>query len=106
MTEAMWLIVAVITALLSMGWLALAYETHWQQVFTDSKTQPSKRRLKLTGCVFIVLSALCCLMADHPSMAVLVWVMLLALAAMTVAMILSHKPRLLRFLIPLVTKKG
>lgn len=98
MTEAMWLIAAVITAILSMGWLALSYQSHWQQVFPQSEAKPGRSRLKGFGWSFLVVSAGCCLAADHPSMAVLVWVMLLALAAMTIAMILSRRPTLLRII--------
>ncbi|MCX4192552.1 DUF3325 domain-containing protein [Methylophaga sp. OBS1] len=100
MTETIWLITAAVTALLSMGWLALAYETHWQQVFPASKTLPNSKRLKTTGWFFLLLSALCCLRADHPTMAVLVWVMLLAVTAFTVAMILSRRPVLLKTICP------
>ena len=100
MTETMWLIAAVVAAVLSMGWLALAYETHWQQVFPESRTLPETGRLKLTGWVFLSLSAVFCLKADHPSMAVLVWVMLLAVAAFSVAMMLSHSPAALKIICP------
>jgi len=100
MTDAMWLIAAALTALLSMGWLALSYQSHWQQVFPKSKVSPAGLRLKIVGWSFLVVSAGFCLTADHPSMAVLVWVMLLALAAMTVAMILSRRPALLRIICP------
>lgn len=100
MTEVMWLIAAGLTAVLSMGWLALSYQSHWQQVFPKSKVNPDGLRLKIVAWSFLVVSAGCCLAADHPSMAVLVWVMLLALAAMTVAMILSRRPALLRIICP------
>jgi hypothetical protein len=100
MTETIWLIAAVMAALLSMSWLALAYESHWQQVFPDTGTLPNSSRLKLTGWVFLLLSAVFCLNADHPSMAVLVWVMLLAVAAFSVAMMLSHRPAILKVICP------
>lgn len=100
MTEAMALMAALVSAVLSMGWLALCYETHWQQVFPGSADKPVSLRLKAFGRGFLVLSALFCLAADHPSMAVLVWVMLLAVSAMTIAMILSRRPTLLRVICP------
>lgn len=100
MTEAMWLIAAVLTAILSMGWLALSYESHWQQVFPKSASKPGLKHLKAAGWAGLLVSAVCSLAADHPSMAVLVWVMLLALAAMTIAMILSRRPTLLRMICP------
>ncbi len=100
MTEAIWLVAAAMAAVLSMSWLALAYENHWQQVFPQTGTLPNRSRLKLTGWAFLLLSAVFCLNADHPSMAVLVWVMLLTVAAFSVAMMLSHRPGLLKMICP------
>lgn len=102
MTEAMWLIAAVISAVISMGWLALSYQAHWQQVFADKAGHHAPRRLKALGWVGLLLSAVFCLLADHPTMAALVWVMLLAVAAMLVAQILSRRPRLLRLIYPVM----
>ncbi len=107
MTETIWLIAAVTAALLSMSWLALAYESHWQQVFPESGTLQNRRRPKLSAWGFLLLSAVFCLNADHPSMAVLVWVMLLAVAAFSVAMMLSHRPALLKIIcLPLFAAKA
>lgn len=104
MTEALWLIAAVISTLVGMGWLALAYDTHWQQVFPKHTVQPLVQRLRVAGWTLLLVSAGCCLMADHPSMAVLVWIMLLAVAAMTIAMVLSRQPVLLRVIsVPIFT---
>lgn len=100
MIEAGWLIAAVVSTMLSMGWFALCYQSHWKQVFPQSPSQPNTFVLKLLGRFFLILSAVCCLAADHPSMAALVWIMLLAVAAMTVAMLLSHKPQWLRLICP------
>lgn len=100
MTEAGWLILAMTSTLLSMGWLALSYESHWRQVFSDNTLNPNPFRLKLIGWSFLLLSIVFCLTADHPSMAVLVWIMLLAVAAMTIAMTLSQRPSVLRRICP------
>ncbi len=100
MTEAVWLVVAAITALAGMSWLALTLQPHRKQVFPAELQQISTRRLKMLGWSFLLLSAVFCFQADHPSMAVLVWVMLQAFAAMIVAMILSRRPVLLRFICP------
>lgn len=102
MTEAMWLIAALLTAVVGMGWLALSYESHWQQVFPKSASKPQLLRLKAAGWSFLVISGMCCLAADHPSMAVLVWVMLLTVSAVAVAMLLSRQPDLLRLICPSV----
>jgi hypothetical protein len=50
--------------------------------------------------VWWTLAALCCLEADQPSMAVLVWLMLLALSAALVAIVLGAWPAALRLAIP------
>jgi hypothetical protein len=49
----------------------------------------------LLGACALVLSLLLCLMADHVTMAPLVWVMSLAAAALIVALTLAWRPRLL-----------
>lgn len=100
MIEAGWLIAAVVSTMLSMGWFALCYPSHWKQVFPGDAGGPNTFMLKLLGRGFLLLSAVCCLAADHPSMAALVWIMLLAVAAMAVAMLLSRRPRWLRFICP------
>lgn len=98
MTEAMWLSAAVVTVIVGMGWLALAYQSHWQQVFPTNQHQPNSVALKWAGWSFLLMSGVCCFIADHPTMAALVWVMLLAVSAMLVAIILSHQPALLRMI--------
>lgn len=90
-----WLIPAIILMLVAMGWLALSLPGHWKQVRSG---KPASRRLRLAGWSAIVLSALCCLKADHATMAVLVWLMLMAAAAASVGMILSMRPRMLKWL--------
>lgn len=100
MTESLWLIAAAMAALAGMSWLALTLQTHRKQVLPAELQQISIRRLKAFGWSFLLLSAVFCFQADHPSMAALVWVMLQAFAAMMVAMILSRRPVLLRFICP------
>jgi uncharacterized membrane protein YfcA len=100
MIEAAFLAIAVVFSVLGMGWMALANPVHWQQVFPGQKKQPDTRWLRSFGWIALVMSAVSCLLADHPSMAVLVWVMLLALAAISVAMMLGYRPAWLRVLWP------
>ncbi|MBK1674980.1 hypothetical protein CKO35_17200 [Ectothiorhodospira shaposhnikovii] len=100
MNEALWLLLAALTALLGMAWLALAMPMHWKQVFTHTAVQPSTAILRLLGCLSLLVSACCCVMADSLSMAVLVWLMLLAGAAFMVAMLLARYPTLLRIFWP------
>ena len=99
MSEALWLIAATFFAVAGMGWLALSLSHHWQQVFPNAG-DAHILRLRSAGWGFLVLSALSCFQADHPSMAVLVWVMLIPLSAIMIAMMLIWCPRLLRVICP------
>lgn len=100
MTDSLWLIVATLSMFLSMSWLALSLKSHWQQVFPAQNNKPHKTRLRISGAIFLLLSIVSCLQADHPSMAVLVWLMLLPGAAMAVAMTLSKRPTTLQLICP------
>lgn len=86
------------------AWLALAMETHWQQV-RGGMAPSSKGRvaLRVLGVLFLAISLGLCLWADHASMAALVWPMALASGAVTVAMLLAWRPRWLAPLAAWVT---
>lgn len=92
---------AAAAAIIGFGWLALAMDTHWEQAHGD-RPQPATAvgLLRVMGAVALAASLALCLGADHVSMAVLVWLMLLAAAVLTVAMTLSWRPQWLRFLWP------
>ncbi|MDP2020346.1 MAG: DUF3325 domain-containing protein [Hydrogenophaga sp.] len=100
MSELSWLIAATALALSGMAWLALAMEMHWGQVMHRPATQAPRTRqlLRGLGALALLLSLLACLMADRPSMAALVWIMLMAGSAAAVALTLSWRPRWLRAL--------
>lgn len=93
MSEALNLAVALAACLAGMGWLALAMEAHWEQVRAGHRPPATVRRLRVLGALGLAASLALCLRADHPSMAALVWVMLLAAAALAVALTLTWKPR-------------
>lgn len=95
------LLAAVVAAVLGLAWLALAMDAHWEQVRGRDTPLPRSlaRTLRVLGGLSLLVSLLLCLRADHVSMASLVWVMVLALAAVTVALTLSWKPRLLALLL-------
>ncbi|WP_295680341.1 DUF3325 family protein [uncultured Nevskia sp.] len=101
MPDAVLLIAALFTACLGMAWLALAMDVHWKQVCGSASPSPVISKL-LRGLGFATLLAalLLCLEADTATMAVLVWMMALAVAAVTVAFVLSWRPRLLAVLLP------
>ncbi|PTT93407.1 DUF3325 domain-containing protein [Pelomonas sp. HMWF004] len=98
MLESLLLIAAAASALLGLSWIALGMQVHWHQACVRETVPP--RLLKPLGTAALLLSLALCLLADHPSMAVLVWIMLLAVAAVTVAMTLSTRPRWLLKLWP------
>ncbi|GAA5232543.1 DUF3325 domain-containing protein [Verticiella sediminum] len=102
MSEALWLALAAVLSVAGMAWLALAMDVHWVQVMGrpshDAAGVP--RLLRCIGAAALALSLLACLMADAPSMAVLVWVMLLAGAATSIALMLAWRAPALRLLWP------
>ncbi|MCA6129232.1 DUF3325 domain-containing protein [Thalassolituus oleivorans] len=91
----LWLFPAIVLMLVAMSWLALSLPSHWKQVRSG---KPASRRLRLAGWNAIFLSALCCFKADHASMAVLVWLMLMAATAASVGITLSMRPHMLKWL--------
>ena len=91
---------ALTTALAGMGWLALSMPVHAAQAWGRAPAAAALRVLRGLGAAAIVLALLLCLRADHASMAVLVWVMALAGAALLVAFLLAARPRWLRLLAP------
>jgi hypothetical protein len=98
--KALWLLIAYATCVVGFAWLALSMTPHWQQV--RGATLPARGAviaLRMIGAAGIAASLAACLMADHPAMAALVWIMLLAAAAKTVAFLLTWQPRWLRPLV-------
>lgn len=97
MAETPWLMGAALLGLAGMAWLALGMEVHWSQVMHRPVGEARYTRLALRamGAVALLLSLLSCLKADRPSMAALVWVMLLAGSALVVAITLARRPSLL-----------
>lgn len=98
-TAPLWLASALLAACVGMAWLALAMPAHWEQVRGHAPL--SRRRvlvLRVLGALALAGSLALCLIADHASMAVLVWVMSIAASALLVALLLSWRPRWLRWL--------
>ena len=95
-SKALWFVLAYLSCVLGLGWIALAMEPHWQQVRdAQRRARGVVHALRALGVVSVVVSLRICLRADHASMAPLVWVMLLAAAALTVTFTLSWRPALL-----------
>lgn len=90
------LIAAVISNAVGLAWLALAMDTHWQQVRGPQRpTLGAARILRTLGALALLLSLVLCFKADHASMAPLVWVMALAAGALAIAFVLAWRPRIL-----------
>lgn len=96
MAESWWLFLAVVTCFAGMSWLALAKESHWRQVCGQERHP--KGRLRVLGALALMLSLGWCFQADHPSIAILVWVMLLAASALAIALLLSWRASWLRIM--------
>ena len=103
MPDAVMLAAALAASVLGMAWLALAMETHWEQV-RGTAPLPARtvRALRLLGAAGLGASLALCLAVDHASMAALVWVMGLAASALAVAFTLTWRPRWLAALMPWV----
>lgn len=85
---------ALLCAFIGLAWLALATEPHWQQArATPAPSRGTVQLLRGLGAAALAASLLLCLAADHPTMAALVWIMALAVAAIGVAMLLAWRPR-------------
>lgn len=99
MPESLWLAVSILISVAGMGWFALALEAHWQQVFVTDLRASTRRALRLLGTIALALSLAACFIADHPSMAPLVWFMGLAASALLIAFVLAWRPHLLAMLV-------
>ncbi len=88
----MTLLMALLATFAASGCLALAMEPHWRQMF-GARLQPQSAPivLRIVGAALLLASLLLCLRVDHPTMAGLVFVMLLAVCAVAVAMLLAFK---------------
>jgi hypothetical protein len=99
MADSVLLAASFLCAVCGMAWLALAMETHWSQVRSHATYgAAAARRLRSFGTFALALSLVACLVADHASIAALVWVMTLSVSVFGVAMTLAYKPRLLSWL--------
>jgi hypothetical protein len=103
MAEFEWLLqlAAALAALAGFAWLALGMDVHWQQVHgRPTPTLETSRCLRWVGTAALLLCGVLCFAANRPSMAILVWIMLLAATAPSIAFILSWRPTALRWLWP------
>ncbi|HEX4987069.1 MAG TPA: DUF3325 family protein [Burkholderiales bacterium] len=101
------LFAALACSAVGLAWLALAMDVHWQQVRgPQSPARSAVTLLRVLGALALAASLVLCLVADHLSMAPLVWVMSLAGGALLVAFALAWKPRLLAPLVAWLPARG
>ena len=102
MPEALYLTAAALLSLVGMAWLALSMDVHWAQLkqIPLADSHPPKVILKALGYSALFVSLVLCLVADRPSIAALVWMMLMSVTAVSVAWVLSKSPRSLKALWP------
>lgn len=98
---AAWLLLAALaSSLAGMGWLALSMPVHARQAWGRQPGPALLRLHRWLGGGAVLASLWLCLGADHASMAVLVWAMTLAVAALAVAFGLAARPRWVGWLAP------
>ena len=97
---------ALIASVAGMGWLALSMPVHAQQAWNHVPSPSVLRGLRGLGSAAVLAAFALCLGADHATMAVLVWFMALAGAALAVAFMLSWRPQWLRFLAPWIRARA
>jgi hypothetical protein len=86
-------------AVCGMAWLALAMDVHWRQLHGEMPlSRATAKRLRRSGALALLASLACCIAAEHPSMAALVWVMTTTASALIVTFTLAFRPRWLTFL--------
>jgi len=102
MADAFLLCAAFACAASGMAFCALAMKVHWQQVRGGAPGPSAVRRLRLRAVAALVGSFALCVLADHISMAVLVWVMMLTVSSVLCALVLAYRPQSLRFLLVFV----
>lgn len=100
MHDALLLLLALLACVAGMGWLALSMDVHWAQARGAAPRPPVLvRTLRLAGAGALVAGLVLCLTVDSPSIAVLVWFMALAGAALTIAFTLAWRARILGMLV-------
>ena len=100
MADGLLLAAAFACAVSGMGFCALAMQGHRAQVAgVAARGTTAARTLRARGAVTLAGALGLCLAADHVSMAVLVWVMMLSVSAVLLAFVFAYRPRALRWLL-------
>jgi hypothetical protein len=101
-----WLVISFLASLAGMAWLALSLDVHWRQACGDAPLRGAVRRwLRLAGAFALLLSLAVSFLADHPTMAPLVWIMGIGVAALLTGMLLAWRPGVLASIAPSPTTR-
>jgi len=93
LANALLLVLALLAAVGGMSLFALSLEVHFRQALGSRAASAQRRILKRRGGAVLLLGALiACHLADHTSLAWLIWFMLLAVAQVLVAFVLAFVP--------------
>ena len=94
MSDGVLLSLALLAAIIGMAGFAAANDMHWRQIFRGRPQSATARTAcQIFGTLLLGLSFALCAMADPVSMALLVWPMLLGIAAAVIAACLTAKAR-------------
>jgi hypothetical protein len=86
------LLLALLISLVGLALIAATIPRHWRQLRDDTPLSPRLALvLRLGGSLALFVSLLLCLASGHPTMTVLVWIMLLAVGAVLIALLFAAK---------------
>ena len=101
MPDSALLLIAFVAAVAGMGWLALTIDMNYARVRNrGTLTAALVTRLRMMGSLALIASLALCLAVDHASMAALVWVMMLATAALVITFTLAWRAHWLAVMVP------
>ena len=100
MRDALMLLAALLACTAGMGWFALSMDGHWKQVRgTAARPAALAAVLRWLGACALFGALVLCLLVDSASIAVVVWLMALAAAALAIAFTLTWRAKSLAFLV-------
>lgn len=94
MSDGLLSLLALVAAIAGMAAFALANDIHWRQLFgLRPQSAATRTACNTSGAVLLGLSLLFCAIADPITMALLVWPMMLGVAAAIVATFFTARSR-------------
>ncbi len=85
-------LLSLLVSFTGLGCFAMAMPQHWRQWCGDRPCRPAVvLLLRLSGSMLLLGALFLCISSVHPTIGVLVWVMLLALGAVLLALLLARR---------------